>query len=79
MAKDQGSDKSNMWEEYQRIDHKKEWLCAQKQDYKYRTIEDMPGNIILLDANRQAHVVSREEVSTTSESVGVWIALDGNQ
>jgi hypothetical protein len=48
-------------------------------DYEYRTIDDMPGNITLPDANGQAYVVAREEVPTAFESLGVWIALDGNQ
>jgi hypothetical protein len=48
-------------------------------DYGYRMIDNMPGNITLPDANGQAYVVAREEVSTSFESLGVWIALDGNQ
>jgi hypothetical protein len=48
-------------------------------DYEYRTIADMLGNITLPDENGQEYVVSREEVSTAFESLGVWLALDGNQ
>jgi hypothetical protein len=48
-------------------------------DYEYRTIADIPGNITLPDANGQDYVVAREEVSTASKSLGVWLALDGNQ
>ena len=48
-------------------------------DYEYRTIEDMPGNITLPDENGRDYVVAREEVSTAFESLGVWLALDGNQ
>jgi hypothetical protein len=52
------------------------WLGS---DYEYRTIADMPGNITLPDENGQEYVVAREEVSTAFESLGVWLALDGNQ
>jgi hypothetical protein len=48
-------------------------------DYEYRTIVDMPCNITLPDANVQEYAVAREEVSTAFESLGVWLALDGNQ
>jgi hypothetical protein len=48
-------------------------------DYEYRTIADMQGNITLPDANGQEYIVAREEVYTAFESLGVWLALDGNQ
>jgi hypothetical protein len=39
----------------------------------------MPGNITLPDESGSEYVVAREEVSTAFESLGVWLALDGNQ
>jgi hypothetical protein len=39
----------------------------------------MPGNITLPDANGQEYVVAIEDVYTAFESLGVWLALDGNQ
>ena len=48
-------------------------------DYKYRTIADMPGNITLPDKEGARYTVNREETSSANESLGVWLALDGNQ
>ena len=48
-------------------------------DYVYRKIADMPGDITLPDQDGKEYTVSRAEVSTAFESLGVWLALDGNQ
>jgi len=41
--------------------------------------EEMPGEITLLDRNGLRITLERLNVSVAAESLGVWIAIDGNQ
>lgn len=63
--------------------NKTRWFLADFKwngnDYEDRTIADMPGNITLPDKDRERYTVNREETSSANESLGVWLALDGNQ
>ena len=47
-------------------------------DYTYRNSINMPGNITLLDKNGDRVPLKRYEVSKAEQSLGVWIAMDGN-
>ena len=47
-------------------------------DYVYRSLEETPGEIILLDRNGIRITLERLDVSMAAESLGVWIAMDGN-
>ena len=48
-------------------------------DYVYRNLQEMPGEITLLDRNGIRIPLDRLGVSVVAESLGVWIAMDGNQ
>jgi len=48
-------------------------------DYVYRSLQEMPGEITLLDRNNIRIPLERLDVSVAAESLGVWIAMDGNQ
>ena len=43
-------------------------------DYVYHNMEEMPGEITLLDRNGARIPLARLDVSQAAESLGVWIA-----
>ena len=47
-------------------------------NWEYRKIENMPGNYTLLDKEGNRHPLARHEVSKATETLGVFIAMDGN-
>ena len=48
-------------------------------DYVYYSLEEMPGEITLLDRNGARIPLERLDVSKAEESTGVWIAMGGSQ
>jgi len=48
-------------------------------DYVYRSLQEMPGEITLLDRSGIRIPLECLHVSVAAESLGVWIAMDGNQ
>ena len=48
-------------------------------DYVYRNMEEMPGEITLLDRNAARIPLQRLDVSQAEESLDVWITMDGSQ
>ena len=47
--------------------------------YQYRTMDDMPGEISIKDCNRQRVTLQRHDVSHAEKTLGVYVAMDGNQ
>ena len=47
-------------------------------DYVNRSMEEMPGEITLLDRNGARIPLERSDVSQVEESLGVWITMDGS-
>ena len=50
-----------------------------RSDYIYRSLQEMPGEITLLDRNGIRIPLERLDVFVAAESLGVQIAMDGNQ
>ena len=51
----------------------------QNGDWKYRKIDEMPGNLQTRDWDGTQQPLNRKEVSEAFETLGVWIAPDGQQ
>lgn len=66
------------------LDPQKSWCYVidfefDGRKYVYRTIENMEGEYTLTDKHGNWHPLKRLEVSTGLETLGVFIAMDGNQ
>jgi len=48
-------------------------------DCVYRSLEEMPGEITLLDIKGVRIPLKWLDFSVAAESLGVWITMDGNQ
>jgi hypothetical protein len=46
--------------------------------WKYRNIEEMPGELSILDTTAQRVTLDRHEPQVATETLGVWQAMDGN-
>jgi hypothetical protein len=46
--------------------------------FRYRTIEEMPGDLVVKDHQRVPAVLRRFEVSHSEKTLGVFVAMDGN-
>jgi hypothetical protein len=46
--------------------------------WRYRSIEEMPGDISILDTTGQRVILDRHEPQVATETLGVWQAMDGN-
>jgi hypothetical protein len=46
--------------------------------WKYRSIEEMPGELSILDTTGQRVTLNRHEPKVATETLGVWQAMDGN-
>ena len=49
------------------------------KDYKYCSIEDMPGDISIRDKDGTMITITRKEPSLANESLGIQLTLTGNQ
>ena len=47
-------------------------------NWDYQNIEDMEGSYYLLDKNNEKQHLQRYEVSKESETLGIFISMDGN-
>ena len=47
-------------------------------DWQYTSIEDIPGNITVRDADGQIKILPRLEPHDANETLGIFIAMDGN-
>jgi hypothetical protein len=54
-----------------------DFLWTGKQ-WRYRTIEELPGDVSVLDKDGKRTILERHDPSTATETLGVWQAMDGN-
>jgi hypothetical protein len=50
-----------------------------KLNWEYKNITELPGSLILRDHLQQPITLRRMEVHQANETLGLWIAADGNQ
>jgi hypothetical protein len=50
-----------------------------KVNWEYKSIAELPGSLILRDHLQQPTTLRRMEVTQAKETLGLWIAADGNQ
>jgi hypothetical protein len=50
-----------------------------KHTWEYKTIAELPGTLALKDHQQHVLPLTRLEVSEAQETIGLWIAMDGNQ
>jgi hypothetical protein len=53
-------------------------FCWTGKKWRYRTIDELPGDISVLDKDGERTVLDRHEASTATKTLGVWQAMDGN-
>jgi hypothetical protein len=51
----------------------------QKQLWEYKQISELPGALTLKDHSRTTVTLTRLEAHEARETLGLWIAMDGNQ
>ena len=67
------------------IKDKSYWYCISfkwhktKLTWEYNNIADTPGNLQVRNSEGNYETLDRFEVNTAKETLGLWIALDGNQ
>jgi hypothetical protein len=50
-----------------------------KHKWEYKKINELPGSLTLKDHSRHTTELTRLEVNEARETLGLWIAMDGNQ
>jgi hypothetical protein len=50
-----------------------------KLNWEYKSIAELPGSLILRDHLQQPTTLRRMEVTQANETLGLWIAANGNQ
>ena len=50
-----------------------------KRKWRYKTIEEFPGNLYALNENDTLTTLHREEPTKANETLGTWLSPDGNE
>ena len=65
------------------VPHKSFWYLIDfhwtNDKWDYRSISELPGNLLIKDLNQHRHILNRLEPHEAEETLGVYLSMNGDE